>query len=55
MASARRYAIAGFDPTIDRAAALPLDGVRADLLAMVFAALLAILLAGSPGLPTGRA
>ena len=54
MASARRFAIAGFDPTTIARRLYGSAAFTWSLLAVVFAALLAILLAGSPGWPTGR-
>ncbi len=54
MASARRYAIAGFDPTSIARRLYRSKAFAAGLLAIVFAALLAILLARTPGWPTGR-
>ncbi len=55
MASARRYAIARFDPTSIAGRLYRSKGLAAGLLAIVFAGLLAILLARSPGLPPGPA
>ena len=54
MASARRFAIAGFDPTTIARRLCRSATFTCALLAAVFAALLVILLAGSPGGPTGR-
>jgi nitrate reductase gamma subunit len=54
MAAARRYAIAGFDPTTIARRLYRSATFTWSLLAVVFAALLVILLAGSPGWPTGR-
>ena len=54
MASARRFAIAGFDPTTIARRLYRSAAFTWSLLAVVFAALLVILLAGSPGWPTGR-
>ena len=54
MASARRFAIAGFDPTTIARRLYGSAAFTWSLLAVVFAALLAILLAGSPGWPVGR-
>jgi nitrate reductase gamma subunit len=54
MASARRFAIANFDPTTIARRLYRSAAFTWTLLALVFAALLAILLAGSPGWPTGR-
>ena len=54
MASARRYAIAGFDPTTIARRLYRSATFTWSLLAVVFTALLVILLAGSPGWPTGR-
>lgn len=55
MAAARRYAIASFDPTSIAGRLYRSKEFAAGLLAVLFAALLAILLARSPGLPPGRA
>jgi nitrate reductase gamma subunit/ferredoxin len=54
MASARRFAIAGFDPTTIARRLYGSAVFTWSLLAAVFAALLLVLLAGSPGWPTGR-
>jgi quinone-modifying oxidoreductase, subunit QmoC len=54
MASARRFAIAGFDPTTIARRLYGSAAFTWSLLAVVFAVLLAILLAGSPGWPVGR-
>jgi ferredoxin len=54
IASARRFAIAGFDPTTIARRLYRSATFTWALLTLVFAALLAILLAGSPGWPTGR-
>jgi len=54
MASARRFAIAGFDPTTIARRLYRSATFTWALLAAVFAALLVILLAGSPGWPAGR-
>ncbi len=54
MASARRFAIAGFDPTTIARRLYGSAAFTWSLLAIVFAALLVILLAGSPGWPAGR-
>jgi len=54
MAAARRYAIAGFDPTTIARRLYRSATFTWSLLAVVFTALLVILLAGSPGWPTGR-
>jgi ferredoxin len=55
MAAARRYAIAAFDPTSIARRLYRSKAFTLGLLLVVFAALLGILLAGSPGLPSGRA
>ncbi len=54
MASARRFAIAGFDPTTIAAASTGPAAFTWSFLAVVFAALLVILLSDSPGWPAGR-
>ena len=54
MASARRFAIAGFDPTTIARRLYGSAAFTWSFLAVVFAVLLAILLSGSPGWPTGR-
>jgi nitrate reductase gamma subunit/ferredoxin len=54
MASARRFAIAGFDPTSIARRLYTSTAFTWGLLAVVFAALLVILLAWSPGWPSGR-
>jgi ferredoxin len=54
MASARRYAVAGFDPASIARYFYRSKVFAAGLLAALFAVLLAILLAGSPGWPAGR-
>lgn len=54
MASARRFAIAGFDPTTLARRMYRSATFAWALIAIVFAALLAILLADSPGWPSGR-
>jgi nitrate reductase gamma subunit/ferredoxin len=54
MASARRFAIAGFDPTTIARRLYRSATFTWSLLAVVFAALLVILFAGSPGWPAGR-
>src|SRR5665647_3108021 len=54
MASARRFAIAGFDPTTIARRLYVSAAFTWLLLAIVFAALLVILAAGSPGWPAGR-
>jgi nitrate reductase gamma subunit/ferredoxin len=53
MASARRFAIAGFDPTTIARRLYTSAAFTWGLLAVVFAALVAILLAWSPGWPSG--
>jgi nitrate reductase gamma subunit/ferredoxin len=55
MASARRFAIAGFDPTTIARRLYTSAAFTWGLLAAVFALLVVILLAWSPGLPAGRA
>jgi nitrate reductase gamma subunit/ferredoxin len=54
MASARRFAIAGFDPTTIARRLYASSAFAWGLLAAVFAALVVILLAWSPGWPAGR-
>jgi nitrate reductase gamma subunit/ferredoxin len=54
MASARRFAIAGFDPTSIARRLYASTAFTWGLFAAVFAALVVILLAWSPGSPTGR-
>ncbi len=54
MASARRFAIASFDPTTIARRVYRSSAFTWTLLTVVFAALLAIMLAGSPGWPSGR-
>ncbi len=55
MASARRFAIAGFDPTTIARRLYTSTAFTWSLLAAVFAALVVVLLAWSPGWPSGRA
>jgi ferredoxin len=55
MASARRYAIATFDPTSIARRLYRSKSFNLGLLTVVFAAILGILLATSPGLPSGAA
>jgi ferredoxin len=55
MASARRYAIARFDPTTFAERLYRSKGFAWSALAALFLILLAVLLARTPGLPSGRA